>query len=87
MHSLHHAKPPFKHVRISEKNDFLSGKNAAIATAQLIIHAAGEEAMGEMLKIYQQNGFAEMVFPGKVFLEICSTKKGIRDILQAMHLG
>lgn len=83
--TLREWNSPFTNIRISEKDDFLWNKNAAIATADIIIHTAGEEAMEELKKIYEQRWFAEMVFPGKVFLEICSTKRSIQTVLELMH--
>lgn len=83
--SLHERSLSFQNVQVVEKDDFPGRKNAAIATSEIIIHAAGEEAMEEMWKIYKQAGFAEMVFHGKVFLEICSTKKSIKQILELFH--
>lgn len=46
--SLHESSPPFQNVQVVEKDDFIGQKNAAIATSEVIIHAAGEEAMEEM---------------------------------------
>lgn len=46
--SLHEMSPPFQNVQVVEKDDFPGRKNAAIATSEIIIHAAGEEAMEEM---------------------------------------
>ena len=46
--SLHGNKPSFQNIQIVEKDDFPGRKNAAIATSEIIIHAAGEEAIEEM---------------------------------------
>lgn len=83
--SLHGNKPSFQNIQIVEKDDFPGRKNAAIATSEIIIHAAGEEAIEEMWIIHSQPGFAELVFPGKVLLEICSTKKSVEKILTLLH--